>query len=133
MFRRLIAALAILAFAVSYLPAGIGWCAATEPMSCCNGKMCPMLHHHSAAAKHADCGMLNMDDASAPTQNSSSTMCSCPGQREIHYVAAMLYVLASPPSQLSAIAVPSPRALSSAAPATPFFEIAPPPPRSTPA
>jgi hypothetical protein len=133
MFRRLIAALAILAFAVSYLPAGIGWCAATEPMSCCTGKMCPMLHHHAAAAKHPDCGMPDMNDEANAPQNSGATMCSCPGQREIHYVAALVFLLAAPPTLISQPPLASPKTLNSFSAQDPSLEIAPPPPRSIPA
>lgn len=124
MLKRLIAAISVLAFALAFLPAGIGWCSA-QPLPCCAGKMCPMLHHH-AAAKHSDCGMSGMDSAAT---DSAPTMCSCTSNLESRYVAALVFVLSAPPTAAAApIASPTPAAVPSNE-LIAFSEIVPPPPR----
>ena len=132
MLRRFIAAVGIFAYGLAFLPAGVGWCAAAEPMPCCVGKMCPMLHHH-ATAKHSDCGMPGMGDTASTRGDSGAYMFSCPCTRELRYVGALFYVLATPPSQAFSSPVAALHVVLAAATVAPFFEIVPPPPRSIPA
>ena len=131
MLKRLVAAIGVFAFALAYLPTAAGWCAAAETISCCAGKMCPM-HRHSTST-HSDCGMAATSDLAGTGHSSAPTMCSCPGQREVRYVGALVYVLAAPPRQVLSSRVATLPLLPAVTVAAPFAEIIPPPPRSIPA
>jgi hypothetical protein len=83
MTRRFIAALGILALAVTIVPAMPD--AASGALECCNGIMCPM---HAAESHAANCDM--------DKNGSSAALKPCPVQTAAHYTAAIVFVLPAP-------------------------------------
>jgi len=83
MVRRSIAVLAILTLAATIVATGRE--AGAEALACCNGIMCPL---HAAQTHQPDCGM-NMTGSSAELK-------PCPIQADVHYTAAIVFVLMAP-------------------------------------
>jgi hypothetical protein len=103
MFRRLIAAVGVIAFALAYLP---GASAFSALPSCCTGLICPMqLHHH--AATHKDCGMAGMAENPANQQS----MSRCP-MNDVRHTAALVFVIGAPRVVESARILASPKSFS---------------------
>lgn len=83
MLRRLIAAVGILALALTLVPSGLD--ATALALDCCNGIMCPMHAAQTHTAPNCD-----MD------KNGSAALKPCPVQATVHYTAAIAFLLIAP-------------------------------------
>jgi hypothetical protein len=117
MARRMTAAVALIALALSYLPSVIDSLIAAQPLVCCSGSMCPM---HRLSGDHSACDM-------DPNQQGAALQ-SCPSPA-LHYAAAPVFVRVAPPAIVAERQIEAAHVLQLPAPFSIDAEVLSPPPR----